>query len=189
MTRIAKNKVGDVSLIIQMKPVGIIRNQNQQSTWNDGTHFLIWQERVAKMKEQQHVISELIIDPSLDGILDGIDEFSHLMVLYWAHLVPPDKRTLTRVHPLGRDDFPLVGIFATHSPARPNTILTTVVQLIERQGNVLKVTGLDALDGSPILDIKPYNGDLAKLSNISIPDWMRRIHCEFSEELLEPACK
>lgn len=79
---------------------------------------------------------------------------------------------------MGNRKFPLVGVFATRSPVRPNSILTSVVRLIERRGNVLQVTGLDALDGSPILDIKPYQ-PCNEPKDIKIPDWMKKIHYEF----------
>jgi hypothetical protein len=80
-------------------------------------------------------------------------------------------------------DFPLVGVFATGSPVCPNPILTTVARLLERRGNLLKVTGLDALDGSPILDIKPYFRDAPDADEIKVPDWVRDIHQTFAEEV------
>jgi tRNA-Thr(GGU) m(6)t(6)A37 methyltransferase TsaA len=160
---------------MQVIQVGIIRNQNTETIWKETWANLSWQERRDTMNHQKQVISELLINPDLDGILDGIDEYSHLLVLFWAHLSPPDQRSLTRVHPMGRQDLPLTGIFATQSPVRPNPILATVVKLIERKGNVLKVTELDALDGSPILDIKPYTGNIAVSETIKVPSWIRQL--------------
>lgn len=168
---------GPDSNIIQLKPVGVIRNQSKDPSWGGNLSKLDWRERAARMKEQRESVSELIIDAGLDGVLDGIDDFSHITVLYWAHLAPA-RRSTTRVHPMGNRKFPLVGVFTTHSPVRPNSILTTVVRMIERRGNVLKVTGLDALDGSPILDIKPYQ-PYHEPKDIKVPDWMKKIHDEF----------
>jgi tRNA-Thr(GGU) m(6)t(6)A37 methyltransferase TsaA len=182
MSQSKKNHTSSELQIIKLKPVGIVRNQSKDPSWGGTLSKLGWQERAARMKEQRESISELAIDPSLDGILDGIEEFSHIIVIYWAHLAPAERRLATKVHPIGNRDFPLVGVFATHSPVRPNPILVTVVRLIERRGSVLKVTGLDALDGSPILDIKPYNGELDKLEDVKMPDWMRRVHQEFIED-------
>jgi len=167
---------------IQLKPVGVVRNQSKDPSWGSDLSALTWHDRAARMKEQRESVSELVINTSLEAILDGIDEFSHIMVIYWAHLVPPERRSTTRVHPMGNNDFPLVGVFATGSPVRPNSILTTVVRLVGRNGNVLRVTGLDALDGSPILDIKPYSGGIVDADEIKIPDWMRDIHRTFAEE-------
>ena len=67
------------------------------------------------------------------------------------------------------------------SPARPNSILATVVRLLERKENVLKVEGLDALDGSPIVDIKPYNTMYYARGDVKVADWMGQFHREFAE--------
>ena len=166
---------------IELKPVGFVKNQAHETNWGNNLADSTWQEKAARMKEQGQAISELVINPELDGILDGIEEFSHLMVLYWSHLIPENRRNVTRVHPMGSKDFPLVGTFATHSPARPNSILVTVVKLLERNGNVLKVTGLDAMDGSPILDIKTYMPDMWKQKDIRMPDWVKKMRQTFKE--------
>jgi tRNA-Thr(GGU) m(6)t(6)A37 methyltransferase TsaA len=181
MSKSQKGSTGPDTRIIQLKPVGIIRNQSKDPSWGGTLSKLDWQKRAAIMKEQRESVSELVIDASLDGILDGIEEFSHIMVLYWAHLAPEERRSATKVHPIGNRAFPLVGVFATHSPVRPNPILATVVRLIERRGNILNVTGLDALDGSPILDIKPYQ-PYQEPKDISVPEWMKKIHDEFGDD-------
>ncbi len=111
--------------------------------------------------------------------MDGIEDFSHVMVLYWAHCIPPESRSLTKIHPMGRKEFPLMGIFATCSPARPNPVLATVVQLLERNGNVLKVKGLDAVDGSPVIDIKPFAPGFYPSEEVKTSEWMEQIQKEF----------
>lgn len=181
MSQSEKSTNGPDSRIIQLKPVGIIKNQSKDPSWGNTLGKLDWQARSAIMKKQSESISELVIDAGLDGILDGIEDFSHIMVLYWAHLAPVKRRSVTKVRPIGNKNFPLVGVFATHSPVRPNPVLATVVNLIERRGNVLKVTGLDALDGSPILDIKPYQ-PYQEPKDTRVPDWMKKIHDEFVDE-------
>ena len=118
------------------------------------------------------VTAELVVDGDLDGILEGIEDFSHLLVLCWAHLISPERKSITRVHPMGREDLPLLGIFSTHSPARPNPILATVVRLVERKGNVLKVEGLDAIDGTPVIDIKPFTRGTCPDGEIREPEWL-----------------
>ena len=169
--------------LIQLKPVGVVKNRSKEASWGGALSVLDWRDRAATMKAQGESASELVIDSSLEGILDGIDDFSHIMVIYWAHLTPPERRSATRVHPMGNKNFPLVGIFATRSPVRPNSILTTVVRLVGCNGNVLRVTGLDALDGSPILDIKPYFRDTPDADEIRVPGWMGDIHQTFAEEV------
>jgi len=136
---------------------------------------------VKRAGERQQVISKLVIDSDLAGITDGLEDFSHLLVLYWAYRVLPEGRSLIKSHPMGRKDLPLVDIFATCSPARPNTICATVVRLVKCEENTLTVEGLDALNGSPIVDIKPYNLSYYPAGNVKVVDWMERIHREFAE--------
>jgi tRNA (adenine37-N6)-methyltransferase len=174
------NQSQDSAGTIQLKPVGVVRNEWKDPRWGGTWSGLGWRDRARRTKQQTEAISELIIHDSLEGALDGIDDFSHITVLYWAHLAPPDRQSTTRVHPMGNEGFPLVGVFATHSPVRPNPILTTVVRVVEHKGNVIRVTGLDALDGSPIVDIKPYIPERQRTEDFSIPEWMREISEEFS---------
>ncbi len=170
---------------MRLRPVGVVRSPLKQPSLVANSGDLELQSKVARARRNQQVISELVINNNLAGILDGIEDFSHLLVLYWAHRVPPEGRSLIKAHPMGRKDLPLVGIFSTCSPARPNTICATVVRLMKRQENTLTVEGLDALDGSPIVDIKPYNPSYYATGDVKIADWMERIHREFSEDSIE----
>jgi tRNA (adenine37-N6)-methyltransferase len=170
------SQIGAIYELICLKPVGVVRNQSTAPSWGARSNTADWRATAAGMKTQSQAISELVINADLDGILDGIEEYSHITVLYWAHLVPEKNRLVKKTHPLGSHDFPLVGVFATHSPARPNSILTTTVRLLGREGNILKVTGLDALNGSPILDIKPYLPDSRDLADVKMPDWMKKMN-------------
>ncbi len=108
------------------------------------------------------VESVLIIDSELTDLMDGLADFSHIIVFFWMH--QSSGEFPIKVHPQGRDDLPLTGVFATRAPHRPNSIGMTVVKLLDREGNNLRVKGLDAIDGTPLLDIKPY------LPKDSIPD-------------------
>lgn len=145
---------------IHLKVVGSVRSSLKGQAVN---HSPEWKGQAS--------LAELVIDPSLRGILEGIEDFSHLVVLYWAHEVPSESRSITRVHPRGRKELPLVGVFATLSPARPNNICVTVVRLVGRDGNVLTVEGLDALEGSPIIDIKPYLPHLYPTEGVKVASW------------------
>jgi len=121
------------------------------------------------------VTSEVVIAPHLIEALDGIEGFSHVVIIFYLHRVDEDRRSLLKVHPENKEELPLVGVFATRSPVRPNPIGVTVVQLLERRENVLKVLGLDAYDGTPVLDVKPYlrRGDL--IEEATTPDWLLRL--------------
>jgi len=127
-----------------------------------------------KRGDWEAVTSEIIINEDLKQGLSRIDEFSHLIVIYWMHKLPPSQRSVIEVHPKGNQNLPLVGVFASRSPARPNPIGITTVKLLERRDNVLKVTGLDAIDQTPVLDIKPYIPDHDSASEIKTPDWLTK---------------
>jgi tRNA-Thr(GGU) m(6)t(6)A37 methyltransferase TsaA len=165
-------------------PVGIIKNRIEEPFLVAGDEGLEmrgeFDSTMDHVREVRQAISEIVIDERLVDILDGIEEYSHLVVLYWAHRVPEEGRSLTRVHPMGRRDITEVGIFSTCSPARPNPVLTTVVQLCGRRENVLEVAGLDAVDGSPVVDIKPYVKDSYPQEGVKVPDWMKRLQNEVS---------
>jgi tRNA-Thr(GGU) m(6)t(6)A37 methyltransferase TsaA len=95
--------------------------------------------------------------------------------LYWAHKTTAEGRALKQVHPMGRKEIPARGVFATCSPARPNPVLMSVVELLERRDNVLTVSKLDAIDQSPVLDIKPYVKNQFPQEGARTPDWMGKL--------------
>ena len=171
---------------MKIQTVGIIKSSISEPSLAAKSHGIERKESaaeaIARHRAQRQKTSEIIIEDRWKELLDGIEGFSHLVVLYWAHLVPEESRSLTRVHPMGVKENPLTGIFATRSPARPNPVLMTVVQLLSREGNVLKVTGLDAVDGSPVIDIKPYTGETLSEGDVRVPEWMGRILRETHRE-------
>ncbi|MDY6907677.1 MAG: tRNA (N6-threonylcarbamoyladenosine(37)-N6)-methyltransferase TrmO [Chloroflexota bacterium] len=122
----------------------------------------------------EDIPSELVLDEGFTDFLDGVEGFSHLIVVYWMHRLPAMEHPPARVHPMGRAELPLVGLFATRAPYRPNPLGVTVVRLVERQGPVLKVVGLDALDGSPLIDIKPFIPPADSPPDVSVPEWAER---------------
>ncbi len=171
---------------ITLRPVGFVRNELDEPFLKAGDEGLEMEERIEAVKAQIRKIrkmkSQIIIHQELAGILEGIEAYSHLVILYWAHKTPEKSRAFTRVHPMGRKDIPLTGLFSTCSPARPNPILTTVVRLCGRNENVLEVTGIDAINGSPVIDIKPYVRDWYPQKEVRIPEWMRRLMAEIEED-------
>ena len=158
-----------------LRAVGTVRSDIEEPTLVAHSGDLNWaREDRAPSHSPEHVC-EIVMDRDHAGLLDGIEEFSHLLVLYWAHRVEEEGRMLTRVHPMGRKDLPLVGVFSTCSPARPNPVLVTAVRLLERQGNALRVAGLDAVNGSPVIDIKPYLPHYYAFPDAGLSGWMNRI--------------
>jgi len=117
-------------------------------------------------------ISEIVIDGTISPALEGVDAFSHIFVLYWMHQVPVKEKRKLKVS-LGRGLTPR-GAFASRTEKRPNPIGLTLVQLREIRENVVRVKGLDAVDGTPVLDIKPFeSADFAKRA--TSPEWWPEI--------------
>ena len=125
--------------------------------------------------KDKSVYSEIIIcDDLVDG-LSGISGFSHLLILFYLNQVTIKQMETLKVHPRGRQDMPLTGVFATRTMLRPNPIGLTLVELVKVDGNVLTIKGLDAYDGTPVLDIKPYDfWDVAE--NAKVPDWWKKLN-------------
>jgi len=165
--------------MLKIEPIGVVRSSISAPSLVAKKEGIELQESleevVARHRAQREKVSEIVIEPCWQELLDGIEGFSHLVVLFWAHLLPEERRSLHKVHPMGVRDNPLTGIFATRSPARPNPVLMTVVRLLSRQGNVLRVTGLDAVDNSPVVDIKPYVPEAIPPEEVQVPAWMARI--------------
>jgi len=121
-------------------------------------------------------VSKIVIDHKFAGGLKGLEDFSHLYVLFWLHEIPP-RSQLLRVHPRGRSDIAKVGVFATRSPHRPNPIGLTLVKLLRKRGRTLTVKGLDAYDGTPVLDLKPHDTrDSARRPRV--PEWWKKLERE-----------
>jgi tRNA-Thr(GGU) m(6)t(6)A37 methyltransferase TsaA len=177
-------KPADIEMTLQ--PVGVVRSAIKTPLLGADSTDLELKERLHKIREQhrqlKELVSELVIDPHLEGILDGIEAFSHIVVLYWPHLVAPERRGLRQVHPMGRKDLPLQGVFATRSPARPNPVLVSTVRLLAREGNVLRVQALEAVDGSPIVDIKPYVDVYHTVKNPRFPEWLLQIQRDLADD-------
>ena len=107
---------------------------------------------IATSEDAAH--SRIEVLPKCAAGLDGVEEHEHLWVLYWMDQLSDRDRGVLKAHPRGDTSKSMRGVFALHSPMRPNPIAMTRVRLIRREGNQLVVEGLDALDGSPVLDIK-----------------------------------
>lgn len=123
----------------------------------------------------EDVESTVVVDAEYADGLDGIEDFSHIIVICYLHRQGEENRRRLRVHPQGREDLPLVGVFATRSPKRPNPIAITVVPLLRREGNALRVKGLDMAHGTPVLDIKPYLTRGDRVENPRVADWLHRL--------------
>jgi tRNA-Thr(GGU) m(6)t(6)A37 methyltransferase TsaA len=110
-----------------------------------------------------------------DGLL-GLDQWSHIWVIYWFDQNDtPAQRATLRVHPRGNPQNPLTGVFATRSPQRPNLIALSLCRVVAIKENVLELASIDAFDQTPVIDIKPYipGGDVPS-GRITVPEWAGR---------------
>ena len=149
---------------IELKPIGFVKTK-----------------AVGKEVRDRSNVSEIILRQDLAEALDGIEDFSHLFVIFWMHEIPKEERRTMKVHPRGRMDMPLLGIFATRTPYRPNPIGLTLVELLRVEGNVVTVRGLDAFDGTPVLDIKPFDY-WEMVEDARVPEWWMRLKKEKTEK-------
>ena len=107
--------------------------------------------------------------------LKGLDDFSHAIVLYWFDRNDtPGKRSILQVHPRGNKKNPLTGVFACRAPVRPNLIAVTRCRILGVEEGVISIDKIDALDKSPILDIKPYIPSIdLETGGVRLPDWLK----------------
>ena len=138
---------------MQLKPIGIIHSpyKNKKDCPPQGREEICWIE----VSEQYE-----------EGLKD-IDGFSHLILFYWLHF----SKNYSLLVKTPWDSKPH-GVFATRSPNRPNALGFSAVELIERNGNKLKVKGLDALEGTPLIDIKPYLPEIDSKTNVRV-GWVK----------------
>ncbi len=162
-----------------IQPIGYISNQFENVKFepkaSEGP-----EQRKARLKTHQERLrkNSIIIEvlPEYEALLEGIDAFSHIIIVFWPHLLSEKKRHMEKVHPKGWKDLPLQGIFATRSPARPNPILISTVALVKQEGRHLHVKGLDAMDKTPVIDIKPVVKPSDLKGQFRVPAWVDQIH-------------
>jgi tRNA (adenine37-N6)-methyltransferase len=122
------------------------------------------------------VESAIELDSSFgSSAVRGLAEFSHIEVVYLFHLVDAAKVTTEARRPRGNPEWPEVGIFAQRGKGRPNRIGISTCRLLDVEGTRLRVSGLDAIDGTPVLDIKPYMREFGPRGEVRQPRWAGEI--------------
>lgn len=141
---------------ITLEPVGIVHNKRTEisdDNWGD-------------------VVSEIVISERYPlSSLDGIEAFSHLEIIYFFSRVAEDAIVTAARYPRNNTDWPKTGIFAQRGKNRPNRLGLCTVKLVERNGSTIKVQGLDAIDQTPVLDIKPVMKEFLPKGKIWQPQW------------------
>lgn len=151
--------MGRLNKTVIVEPIGVVSNDFEHGIPED----------------YENIASKIVLNDELSEALSGIEENSHIIVLFWMDRVGKEGRKTMKLHPKGRKDLPLLGVFATRSPNRANPIGIRAVRLIEREKNILKVVGLDALNGSPVLDLKPYSVKHDLVEDARIPWWAKHL--------------
>jgi tRNA-Thr(GGU) m(6)t(6)A37 methyltransferase TsaA len=132
-------------------------------------------KNVRQLIEDDHwggIISTIELDSSFsEEALLQIEKFSHAEIIYYFHLVEDEKIETGARYPRNNKDWPKVGIFAQRGKNRPSRLGATIVKIIKREGMQLFVQGLDAVDGTPVLDIKPVMKEFLPRGEVSQPDW------------------
>jgi tRNA-Thr(GGU) m(6)t(6)A37 methyltransferase TsaA len=140
---------------IDIRPVGVVRRASPSEDERD-----------------RSLVCKVVVDEELAPALDGIEAWSHIYVIFWMDR-PVRGGEAVLQHADG------VGVFAARSPVHPNPIGLTLVELVRREKSVLWVGGLDAYDGTPVLDIKPYpdweHGRLRVVTEFRVPAWLEAI--------------
>jgi len=140
---------------IEYRAIGVVRNgvrEPRTSGWED-------------------VRSDILLRADLAEMLDAVDGFSHAIVVFHLDRVAESEKRPVRVR-VGAGATALeVGLFATRSPLRPNAVGVSVVRILHRRKNVLRVRGLDALNGTPVLDLKPYLPPYDSVPDARLPQW------------------
>jgi len=144
---------------MDMRPIGFVKSPVTEQTDEN------WGE----------VVSEIVLDEIYARGLQGLTQFSHVLVVFFMHQAKFNPASDLVRRPQGRADMPELGIFAQRAKHRPNPIGITAVPLINIDGNVLKIKGLDAIDGTPVLDVKPYVPAFDRVDKPTVPEWMERL--------------
>ena len=139
---------------IEITPIGVVRSG----------------ERDAGRQDWSRVRSEVELRPELAEALTGLDGFSHVIVVGWLDQLPDDLRERRLAYPGGDQRLPLLGSFALRG-ARPNPLAVTVCRLRGIEGSTLRVEGLDLVDGTPVLDVKPYIAVYDAVPDAKLPRW------------------
>ncbi|HYJ66284.1 MAG TPA: TrmO family methyltransferase [Nocardioidaceae bacterium] len=141
--------------ILELRPVGVVEGGRE------GVHEDGWGA----------VQATIVLDPEVVGpdATVGLEEFSHIEVIFVFHQTAEVR--LGTAHPRGNARWPEVGILANHSPKRPNHLGVSRCDLLAVDGLTLRVRGLDALDGSPVLDVKPWFAEFGPHGPVRQPPW------------------
>jgi tRNA-Thr(GGU) m(6)t(6)A37 methyltransferase TsaA len=152
-------------MAIEIEPIGFVRGGRTEVVDDD------W----GKVEARIELDTTRFGPESLAGLLD----FSHLVVVYHFHLADPAKVELEARHPRGNKEWPKVGIFAQRGKNRPNRIGVSTCAILGIEGTSVRVQGLDAVDGTPVLDVKPYFREFEPRNVVREPKWVAELMSQY----------
>ncbi len=144
---------------IKLKPIGYVSSsvtERMDENWGE-------------------ITSRIILQPEYTGALSGLENFSHAIIVTYLHQAHYEKEKHLRRRPKGLDSMPKVGILSQRAKNRPNPIGVTAVKIMSVGNDCLEVKGLDAINDTPILDIKPYYPQYDRIDSPSVPEWVDRL--------------
>lgn len=121
------------------------------------------------------VVSRIMLNYEYAGGLKGLEDFSHAIIVTYLHKARYIKEKHLQRRPQNREDMPEVGIFAQRVKDHPNPIGVTTVEIVKIGEDYLDVRGLDAVNGTPVMDIKPYYPQYDRIENPKVPEWVNRL--------------
>ena len=122
-----------------------------------------------------NVVSRIMVEPEYLGSLKGLEEFSHVMIVTFLHQARYEKEKHLQRHPRGLESMPKVGIFSQRAKNRPNPIGVTTVEIVSVGPDYIEVKGLDAINATPVLDIKPYYPHYDRIDSPKVPEWVDKL--------------
>jgi len=130
-------------------------------------------EPIGKVQKADNRTLIVLEEKYAPGLL-GLDQWSHVQVIWWFDKNDtPQKRAQLQVHPRGDRENPLTGVFACRAPVRPNLIALSLCKMVSVKDNVVEVESIDAFEGTPVLDLKPFAPGVDSASGVRVPDWAR----------------
>jgi len=121
------------------------------------------------------ITSRILLQPEYIGGLSGLEDFSHAIIITYLHQAGYEKEKHLQRRPRGLESMPKVGIFSQRSKDRPNPIGVTAVKILNVGESHIEVQGLDAINNTPVLDIKPYYPHYDRIDLPKIPEWVNRL--------------
>ena len=144
---------------IKLKPIGFVSSSVTEQTDEN------WGQ----------ITSRILLQPEYIGALSGLGDFSHAIIITYLHQAKYEKEKHLQRRPRGLESMPKVGIFSQRAKDRPNPIGVTAVKIINVEDGYIEVQGLDAINETPVLDIKPYYPQYDKIDSPKVPEWVNKL--------------